>query len=289
MLPLQTSRRRPPRQTAFSPHPVPSNDIGAIPSQANGLPGGRRKLRGAFTLIELLASVAIVACLVALLFPTTTAIMNSRKKVTCLANMRTLAQACLVYANDNGGVLPPYSAGNRPWNQTLAPYLTGAETSATFFNKALHCPADPRPYRDGSGNMARSYVLSGTPSFDSGAGALPRMGVVETDSPFRGRRMAQVSRPASTILLAEWFSRPNGTILANYQNSIAYSVVSTGWTEAPGAWGGNTPRLPDGKFCHKTGLNYAFVDGHVATLSPEEVNPNWRWPQYDTRWVAVDQ
>jgi len=282
MFPLQSSRRRPPRRAASSPGL-------AVLRSGSALPGAQRKPWEAFTLIELLASVAIVACLAALLFPTTTAIMNSRKKAACLANMRTLTQACLVYANDNGGVLPPYAAGNRPWNQTIAPYLTGTDTSATSFSKALQCPADPRPYRDGSGNVSRSYVLNGTPSFDSGAGALPRMGVVETDSPFRGRPMAQITRPASTILLAEWFSRANGTLLANYQNSIAYSVVSAGWTEAPGAWGSNTPRLPDGKFCHKTGLNYAFVDGHVATLSPEEVNPNWKWPQYDTRWVAVDQ
>jgi prepilin-type processing-associated H-X9-DG protein/prepilin-type N-terminal cleavage/methylation domain-containing protein len=248
-----------------------------------------RPPRRAFTLVELLASVAIVACLAALLFPTATSIMDSRKSATCLANLRTLAQACLVYASDNSGVLPPYSAGNRPWNQTIAPYLADAETSATFFSKALHCPADPRPYRNASGTPVRSYVLSGTPSFDTGAGALPRMGVVETSSPYRGRPLAQVSRPSATILLAEWFSRPDGTLLANLQNSIAYSVVSTGWVEDPGAWGTNTPRLPGGKFCHKTGLNYAFVDGHVATVPPAEVNPNWRWPQYDTRWVARDQ
>jgi len=237
-----------------------------------------------FTLVELLVTVGIIAILAALLFPLGKTFVNRGKDAKCLANLRQIAVGCLTYANDNLGVLPRYNASNLPWNQTIAPYLGYAGTAnKNFFSKLFQCPMDPRPYVNAAGNYARSYVLSGTTSFDSTAGALPRIGVLEGEAPYRGRSLVQVSRPSMTILIAEWWSSPSGALYDNFQNSISFSIYMTGWVVK-----GQAPLRPDKKCYHGNGYNFAFVDGHVANLTPAEVNPNWSYPKYDTRWVAVD-
>lgn len=237
-----------------------------------------------FTLVELLVAIVIIAILMVLLFPFGKMFVNRGKDARCLANLRQIAIGCLTYANDNSGVLPRYNDSNLPWNQTIAPYLGYTGTSnRNFFSKVFQCPMDPRPYVNAAGNHARSYVLNGTTSFDATAGALPRIGVLEGEAPYRGRPLMQVSRPSMTILVAEWWSSPSGALYDNFQNFISFSIYMTGWVVK-----GQAPLRPDRKCYHGSGYNFAFVDGHVANLTPAEVNPNWSYPKYDTRWVAVD-
>ncbi len=67
----------------------------------------RHRLRPAFTLVELLVVVAIIAVLASLLLP---ALQNAReqgKRAACLGNMRQIEHALLMYADDNGGWFPP--------------------------------------------------------------------------------------------------------------------------------------------------------------------------------------
>jgi len=67
-----------------------------------------RKNRG-FTLIELLVVIAIIAILAAILFPVFARAREAARKTTCLSNVKQLALAVLMYANDYDEVLP--SAG----------------------------------------------------------------------------------------------------------------------------------------------------------------------------------
>jgi prepilin-type N-terminal cleavage/methylation domain-containing protein/prepilin-type processing-associated H-X9-DG protein len=63
------------------------------------------QVRRAFTLVELLSVIAIVAAIIALLFPALQS-MNRRAKATnCLANLRSLQQASLAYSADEAGWL----------------------------------------------------------------------------------------------------------------------------------------------------------------------------------------
>ena len=57
----------------------------------------------AFTLVELLVVISVIALLIALLLPTLARALDSAKAVQCATNLRSLGQAHLMYAGDNKG------------------------------------------------------------------------------------------------------------------------------------------------------------------------------------------
>ncbi|CAN5512185.1 hypothetical protein BH10PLA1_BH10PLA1_18600 [soil metagenome] len=61
----------------------------------------------AFTLVELLIVIAIIAVLVAILLPTFKKVRETAVTLKCLARMRQLGVATLMYVNDNKGSFPP--------------------------------------------------------------------------------------------------------------------------------------------------------------------------------------
>src|SRR4051812_21094983 len=61
---------------------------------------------GAFTLVELLVVIGIIAILVAVLMPALAKVREHGYRTKCLANMRSLLQATLAFAADNDRLLP---------------------------------------------------------------------------------------------------------------------------------------------------------------------------------------
>ena len=85
----------------------------------------RRPRPRGFTLVELLVVIGIIALLISILLPTLNRARESANSVKCLSNVRSIGQANVGYANDNGGSLPwgdwiATSTGNggRPRNGT---------------------------------------------------------------------------------------------------------------------------------------------------------------------------
>jgi len=62
--------------------------------------------RRGFTLIELLVVIAVIAILMAILMPALKIAREQARAINCLANQRSLAQAYIMYADDNFGLLP---------------------------------------------------------------------------------------------------------------------------------------------------------------------------------------
>jgi prepilin-type N-terminal cleavage/methylation domain-containing protein len=66
-----------------------------------------RRQRSAFTLVELLVVIGIIALLISVLLPTLANARKSGNRVKCLSNQRQLALALYNYATDYKGAYPP--------------------------------------------------------------------------------------------------------------------------------------------------------------------------------------
>jgi len=102
----------------------PHSSIRDRRSAASRLPAAASVL--AFTLLELLAAVAIVGVLAALVFTVGTRTLDNAKKVECVSHLSTLGKAFQLYMADNG-LFPQKNPSGQPqdWITLFKPYLGG--------------------------------------------------------------------------------------------------------------------------------------------------------------------
>jgi len=101
--------------------------------------------RRAFTLVELLVVIGIIAVLIALLFPVFSRAREQANRTKCLANLRTIGQSMFVYANNNHDRLPN---GNDlyVWNDAeAANWVMKNFADEVTTGRVFHCPSDKDP------------------------------------------------------------------------------------------------------------------------------------------------
>src|SRR4051812_30077070 len=116
----------------------------------------------AFTLVDLLVVIGIVAVLLALLLPALKKVRESANVVACSSNVRQIVLLLCTYAQGNDDRLPYRSLGLQDWSATLAPTGGG--------RPLFHCPVDDNPRRATPGvDAIRSYGVNSGPFLPDGS------------------------------------------------------------------------------------------------------------------------
>lgn len=118
------------------------------------------RIRNAFTLVELLIVIAILAILAVILFPVFASAKESAKQSLDLNNVRQLSFAMVLYASDNDdySVVSDHEAGYE-WYQPLTPYLKSTDVLRTPAYKAD--PNGPETDYLINGLFAHGFPLTG--------------------------------------------------------------------------------------------------------------------------------
>ena len=83
----------------------------------------RKICKKSFSLIELLIVIAVMAILIAMLFPALRKAHNTAQRLTCIGNLKTIGQGVIFYAEDwNDWIYP--NSGNPPYWTWYGPMLT---------------------------------------------------------------------------------------------------------------------------------------------------------------------
>ena len=217
-----------------------------------------RPSKHAFTLVELLVVIGIIALLIGILLPSLSVARESAKCVACLSNLRQLATAATLYTNNNHGSYPPaYWLESKPplvisyaWDFTS---IRDTSTSTTRIEPGLlwqgattlqiqQCPS----FEGRSNSLADTYTgYNYNTSF---------IGHGQGESIPAPIRASQV-RSASTCALfgdGQYASGADKFMRAPFPNPGDASFTN----RAAGTQG----------YRHRKRTNVAFVDGHAESL-----------------------
>ena len=243
----------------------------AMPHIGRAVPSAghvRRRGRRAFTLVELLVVIGILAVLAAMLLPVVAGAWESARGAQCAANLRQLAGACATYAQQNKGYWPPahvdlLTRNLRRWHGTrrrsAEPFeMTPDSPLARYLQtgRVKQCPSF-EPMRNGfelsCGGYGYNNHYLGSSQAESRLAALS-LGPAEWDRRVGNvpARLDAVKRPAETLAFAD------AAIAA--PDLIEYSFAEPPTTR----WGPTSPSI---HFRHGGGdgrANVAWADGHVT-------------------------
>lgn len=135
----------------------------------NGMVQQTRRAR-AFTLVELLVVIGIIAVLISILLPALSKARDAANRVACMSNMRQAAMALRLYANDNKDVVPAGYVQSWKDRSNTVYGVSGATKKTALWGllydsnlltngAVLFCPTEVAP-RDWAFNRAFMYNLN---------------------------------------------------------------------------------------------------------------------------------
>ena len=226
----------------------------------------------AFTLVELLVVIGIIAVLVALLLPALSAAREQAQRTQCASNLHQLSTALINYATSNEGVFPTHedpSEGAYLWDLSFT--SRNALVNAGASKGVLFCPSDPdRPAAIWNTQWGPKYTaigyfllyhrwnLKGDPGPTAVADSQHKPPL---SAPKLIMRLSE-DQPHDKILACDPIIDLNGDfagITGGYFNDRSAHLS----TRTAGARG----EMP-------TGANAAYLDGHVV-WRPFNPDPQW--------------
>lgn len=216
-----------------------------------------RNRTAAFTLIEMLVVIAIIALLAAIIVPTVNNALASAKRTRCASNLRQVGQATIMYASENYGSLPPVRDGGSlsagtTWMELISPYLGNQTEDIRDTDIAAISNACPNW-------KGRSDV--------SASAAATKPGYGMNDRPLRSSTSLGTHNVTKRAVGLDQIKHPTRTILAG--DSVDWHLSTFGgrnWVTAGNEYGYASGH-PDR---HGKNANYVMVDGSVIALTPDE-------------------
>ena len=191
------------------------------------------RFRRAFSMIELLIVMAVIAILVAIAYPAFTGIVERGKVTRDMNNLRQIGVAIQVYLNDNDQILPDTTT----WpGTTLTPVLYPKYLAT---RKIFQSPFDKRPGLE-TDLAPVSYSINHN-MYD------PLVGI--------SRNLIKVVSPASTFLMAPIYA-------GNPTNASSWTATTTAAPDLPVGGTGEAR----GTHFNGTRINVLFCDWHTESL-----------------------
>lgn len=264
-----------------------------------------------FTLIELLVVIAIIAILAAILFPVFAQAREKARQASCLSNLKQVATAVMMYTQDYDELYPTdsfFEWGSPTFLQENWVIRTGAYIKSP---QAFWCPSDSGPYGAGVDPLnnywgpmvsygANGLMGGGNLQGNVCAGVICLNAGTNTWMTSQAQSVAAVTRPADTIMVGERHAasieKVSGMSWLGYNSSNVWPTHLFLWDNSPNGgdgggyydWSGSA--IPNGarpannafptgreggvSAKHAQMANFAFADGHVKAMKPEQTNPN---------------
>ncbi|WP_428940458.1 type II secretion system protein [Fontivita pretiosa] len=262
----------------------------------------RRRLVSAFTLVELLVVIGIIAVLISVLLPALSQARRQANTVKCMAALKEIGNGFQMYAIDNRGWWP--SARDRKqaspnnwhsWTDLIAKYMTGTKNWQNYYDVAQvrrnsviwGCPewTKSQDFRANAAaadaeNVYTGYGMQYYPSYfdDGDLNGLVNAGQSNTTRPgYRKASVWQRKPSAQRGLIADgrW------DIIQIDINAKQFNPLTTMYwpfdnltTTTPGIIAIDArhvkPTITKVKCGDTKSLNMLFCDLHVDTVSPRE-------------------
>jgi prepilin-type N-terminal cleavage/methylation domain-containing protein/prepilin-type processing-associated H-X9-DG protein len=224
----------------------------------------------AFTLVELLVVISVIALLIAILMPALSAASLQARAVVCRSNLRQLVLANNGYATENDGFYVP--AARDMWNNSGYERWHGVRESLDEPFDARRGPL-VKYLTDGKvkecpGSVEFVKADDWDVSFEQGCGGYGyNMAYVGSRFSHRGlgfeesysltASAAEVARPSETLMFADSAMSADGRTL------IEYSFVEPPFAVYDGRVITSFYMSPSVHFRHRESANAGWVDGHV--------------------------
>jgi prepilin-type N-terminal cleavage/methylation domain-containing protein/prepilin-type processing-associated H-X9-DG protein len=237
--------------------------------------------RPAFTLIELLVVIAIIAILAAILFPVFAQAREKARQATCISNLKQMASATLMYAQDYDESFPMLESGGAQ-RLTIAnlidPYIKTSKKNVNAQGGNLW-PEDsiwrcPTGTTYNSGDLRSYFTVSYNWLYltQVNPGAKGDFKGKNYDWLQAGRPMAAVGQPADTVLFAD-AGHSDGPGGKNDTWSGMYSPLAR-VANGPADW----VTVMEGR--HNGVATITWCDGHVKPMKMEAVYGRWNGKEF---------